>query len=576
MVKKSAEHINYNKNIVWHIVSAAAGVLAILLILLSTSKFGPGISADSVAYMHAARSLAGGDGFVYFGFNAPFIQWPPLYPSLLSLAELFRADIWAAANYLNAIILGLIIFISGMWLSRNLKNGVYVLWGLGAMTFSVPLLYVSRYVWSEPLFILLLLLFIIEMEKYFKTQKFGFLLLSAVFAALACMTRYIGVVLILTGAVVILLQYRKFVDKLCSIFVFGLISGLPLGIWAVRNYIVSRTIFGARTPSMYTLKQNIVLTIKTLASWALPLNEINGILGDTGIKLLKIAFAAFCLIFAVLLVWLVLKNWPVAAKSSKEGAGQGKSLLPVLVTPVLFVMFYTVYLIGTATAVAFDSIDSRLLSPVFVPLIMIAAVILDSVTQYLKQSKYEENKYKEKIYKENNYEESKENKAVRHTAKAAGYTAKSSGHANKAIGYILAVLMLLWLACPASSAVKGLRHLIDNGAGGFNTVRWHSSSMIKLLRENPLEGNIYSNCPDAIYALTDKFASYTPRKNSLEIYGFERFREAVQGSGASYIVWFDKYSAGLNYSIEELSGHYNLEKIAETEEGKIYRLYAQN
>jgi len=582
MGKKNTEHILQNKNIVWHIVPAAASIFAIMLILLGTSKFGPGISADSVAYMHAAKSLAEGKGFEYFGFNAPFIQWPPLFSSLLALAELFGVGIWAAANYLNAIILGLIIFISGIWLSRSVKNVVFVLWGLGAMVFSVPLLYVSRYVWSEPLFILLLLLFIIEMEKYLKTQKLSFLLLSAVFAALACMTRYIGVVIILTGAVVILLQKRRFVNRFCSILLFGFISGLPLGIWAIRNYILSRTLFGARTPSMYTLKQNIVLTVKTLLSWVIPLAEMNVRLGDTGVRLLKLVFAVFCLIFAVLLIWLILKKRLAVAgsceRSHKKDAGQGKNLLPVLVTPVLFVMFYIVYLIGTATAVAFDSIDSRLLSPVFVPLIMIAAVIIDSVNHYFKEIE---------DYEENKYEEHEENKLVRYTAEAADYTdeaawdtdepprhtTKTSRFTNKAIRYILAVLMLLWLVCPAYSALKGLGHLIDNGAGGFNTVRWHSSSMINMLRENPLDGNIYSNCPDAIYALTGKHASYTPRKNSLEIYGFKRFKEAVQRSEASYIVWFDNYSAGPNYSIEELYELYDLEEVAETEEGKVYRLY---
>ena len=83
MIKKRTEQVFNNKNIVWYIV-LTAGFLAILLILLSTSKFGPGISADSVAYMHAAKSLAEGKGFEYFGFNAPFIQWPPLFSSLLA------------------------------------------------------------------------------------------------------------------------------------------------------------------------------------------------------------------------------------------------------------------------------------------------------------------------------------------------------------------------------------------------------------------------------------------------------------------------------------------------------------
>jgi len=571
MIKKRTEQVFNNKNIVWYIV-LTAGFLAILLILLSTSKFGPGISADSVAYMHAAKSLAEGKGFVYFGFNAPFIQWPPLFPSLLALAELFRVDIWVAANYLNAFILGLIIFISGLWLSRNVRNGMYVLWGLGTLVFSVPLLYVSRYVWSEPLFILLLLLFIIEMEKYLKTQKFSFLLMAAIFAALACMTRYIGVVLILTGALAILLQNRKLIYRFCSILVFGFISGLPLGIWAIRNYLLSQTLFGARTPSMYTLKQNIVLTIKALVSWVIPLAEMNVSLGYNGTRLLKIAIAAFCLIFAALLIWLVLKKRLLIAKSNEKGSGQSKNLLSVLITPVLFVVIYIAYLIATATSVAFDSIDNRLLSPVFVPLIMIVTVILDSVNLYLKESKcFKESKdFREsKCFKdseESKYEDRKEDKAV-------GDVSKASRFINRAIRYTLAALMILWLVCPAYSAVKGLRNLVNNGAGGFNTVRWHNSSMINMLRENPLEGNIYSNCPDAIYALTGRFACYTPRKNSLEIYGFKRFKEAVQLSEASYIVWFENYSAGPNYNIEELSELYNLEIVAETEEGKIYRLY---
>ena len=226
MSKKNTEHKFCNNDIIWYITSSAAAVIAILLIILGTSKYGPGISADSVAYMHAARSLAAGKGYVYFGFDAPFIQWPPLYPSLLAIAELLGLDVATAANYLNAFILGLIIFIFGVWAAKNIRYRIYVLWGLVALVFSVPLLYVSRYVWSEPLFILLLLLFIIEVEKYIKTQKHGFLLLAAVFAALACMTRYIGVVLVLTGVVVILLQRKKFVNRLCSILVFGLSNSL--------------------------------------------------------------------------------------------------------------------------------------------------------------------------------------------------------------------------------------------------------------------------------------------------------------------------------------------------------------
>ncbi len=547
MGRKNAEH-TFNKNIIWYMVSAAAGAFAAFLVLLGTSKFGPGISADSVAYMYAARSLAEGKGYVYFGFNAPFIQWPPLYPSLLAIAELFGLDIAPAANYLNAFILGLVIFITGMWLLSNVRNKVFVLWGLGALVFSVPLLYVSRYVWSEPLFILFLLLFIIETEKYLKTQRLSLLLLSAIFAALACITRYIGVVLILIGVAVIIFRRKKIVDRLYHMLAFGFISGLPLGIWAVRNYILSGTLFGARTPSIRSLKENMVLTVKTLASWVVPLDGIDASLGDMAVKMLKMAFAFIFIVFIVLLIIAALRN--------RKICGTESITFSVLATPVLFTMFYVVYLVGTATAVAFDSIDNRLLSPVFVPLIMTAATILDMVTNYFNQESRQQG----------NHIEDNINKKSLHTDKAARHT-------KKAISFILTALAVLWLVFPATSTVSGMKHLLENGAGGFNTVRWHGSGMIKMLREMPLEGNIYSNCPDAIYALAHKPACYTPRKNSLQIYGLERFDKAVRSSEANYIVWFDKYGAGPNYSIEELSGHYKLEKVAETEEGSIYRLY---
>lgn len=530
MLEKNTESTFLKRTVLKYIFLAAAGNFGILLVLLSTSKFGPGISADSVAYMHAGRSLLEGKGYMYFGFNAPFVQWPPLYSTVLAIIGLFGVDIAAAANYLNAFVFGLIIFISGLWLTKNIKSGIYVLWGIGALIFSVPLLYVSGYAWSEPIFILLILLFIIKMQEFMKAKKQSCLILSAVYAALACITRYIGVVLVFTGLIAVLFQRRKFLDRLRDMFIFGCISSLPLGIWIVRNYIISGTLFGARTPSIYTLGQNVVFTIKTLASWAIPCARTGTVFGYAQVQFLKAAAAAFCIAAVVFLVWLVLKK--VNGHSAEKACGDGKkTALPKVTVPLLFVAIYIVYLIASATSVAFDNIDNRLLSPVSVPLVLMACVILDEITLLIRRC-----------------------------------------HKNRFFAYILSLFAVLWLVCPAMSAVSEIRLSRETGFGGFNTTRWHTSSLIGLLKEAPLEGEIYSNCPDAIYALTGKPASYTPRKNSLDMYGFERFKEVVEKSRDLYVVWFKKYPAGPNYSVEELQENYNLKRISGTQEGDIFRL----
>ena len=76
------------------------------------------------------------------------------------------------------------------------------------------------------------------------------LALSAVFAALAALTRYMGVALIISGVLILLARRNVPVrQRLKHALAFGAISSLPLAGVMVRNQLVSGALFGIRTGS---------------------------------------------------------------------------------------------------------------------------------------------------------------------------------------------------------------------------------------------------------------------------------------------------------------------------------------
>jgi hypothetical protein len=56
----------------------------VVLVLVSTSQHGVGISPDSTCYISAARSVLAGKGYLN-ALEAPFVHWPLLFPSILAL-----------------------------------------------------------------------------------------------------------------------------------------------------------------------------------------------------------------------------------------------------------------------------------------------------------------------------------------------------------------------------------------------------------------------------------------------------------------------------------------------------------
>jgi hypothetical protein len=514
---------------------ALAGLAGMALILTAVAKYGPGVTHDSAAYMYAAESLLKDGRFDYFGYPSPFIQWPPLYPALLAAGGFFGLPFGAVSGFINAAAYGLIVFFSGYWMCSRFKSGLVAISGTLLVLVSLPLIMVTKYVWTEALFILFSLLFYINFEKYMKGRKPHSLILAGIFTALACLDRYAGVTLVLAASLFLLFQKKSFFKRVLDVAVYGVIAALPLGIWVVRNYIVSSTLLGVRIPSTYPLALNIRRSVGSVLTWIQPDARLAGrltpILADVGKLILPVFSAAVVICFAAMLAKGAFKRGKPERPPENEAGVFGSGLLPVTFY-IVFSLIYVVYLIASATSVAFEPINSRYLSPVYLPAVFIVFISADFI-------------------------------AGRLAARIRNRTMLNA---------VAAMVMLLVLAWPALNSAASVYGSMRDGAGGVSSVYWHSNKLASYVKDHPLDGTYYSNSADTVYVLTGVRTYSPPKKSGPYMYGLEQFKKAIERDKNSYVIWFKNGVPDTLYSIEEIGGMYGLELIETDSDGRIYRI----
>jgi len=242
------------------------------LVLIATHWYGAGLSPDSVGYIGTARNIASGAGAVSYD-GSPLIVQPPLYPMLLAIVNIILGiDPLAAAPFVNACLFGLLVYLSGWLIFKFLKSSFLLAFvGTAFLLVSVAPVEVSLMAWSELLFMCFVLLYLINFRSYQEEGETRSVVLLALSVALACLTRYIGAVLIPVGVISILLFRRDDLKtRIRHLSLFVPISALPLTAWAVRNYLASGTAFGSRTSSIFSLSQNSTLAFDTFLKWFVP------------------------------------------------------------------------------------------------------------------------------------------------------------------------------------------------------------------------------------------------------------------------------------------------------------------
>ncbi len=328
--------------LVWFIPA----VMAVALSLLSTSWYGVGVTPDSVAYISSARSLVAGNGAVIYD-GEPLVSWPPAFPTLIAIPGLAGVDALPAARFLNALFFGLIVLGGTLLLDKSLADRRLVFVGAMMLLLSEPLQIVSTRAWSEPLFIVLVVGFIFSMQKFVDSGAPTWLALAILIAALSPMTRYVGVTIIATGCLILLMRHgRRFRVRVLQSTLFLVLASLPVMFWLVRNYQLSGSLTGPRTPPEVTLIRDVGVAIGTLSEWFLP-----------------------CALGIILFAWRASGEKTAQAEEPRSGHPE--------FVPAVFTIVYAVVLVVTAGLTRADAFDHRMLSPIYVPLLFLFLLWLD-------------------------------------------------------------------------------------------------------------------------------------------------------------------------------------------------------
>jgi 4-amino-4-deoxy-L-arabinose transferase-like glycosyltransferase len=340
----------------WFLPGFAALLLSIVFLLwYATSQWGLGQTWDSVEYLVSALSSAKGDGFLVIGkagLFEPMSYRPPLYTLLLSAGLFFGVALSSWAIFINiccyTVTVGCVAF---SVLQVTQRAGVALFTALFVACLPHVVL-VHLYVWSEPLFLALTALSLTCLIIARERRALVWVCMAAFFAGLSCMTRYVGVAVILTGwaaAWSFFRDQKKNGFSSASIFL-GVACLFP------AIYFFTRiALFGpsqALAWGMYLTPDKCRLFVDTLSCWFFP--------------------AAWPLVVRSLLLLGVIGYIVKVAASLRIRRDHPGAMV------LLFMAVYLVVVLASSFTVAADvKLDPRLMVPMLISFVCMLPVVLD-------------------------------------------------------------------------------------------------------------------------------------------------------------------------------------------------------
>ncbi len=244
--------------------------IGLVLIVLTTSKYGAGVSSDAARNLSTADNLLAGKGFVDM-LGSPFVLWPPLYPLVMAGISLVTSwSTFQAAWYLNVLLYVVNIWLSGWLLYRIFPDKlIYAVAGSFMVLLSRSTLRIYANVASEPLFATFLLLFFLAAARYLRDASRSMLWLMFVLAGLATLQRYLGVALCGVAVVVVFVRARW--RGVLGAVLPAILSALPFAAWAIgHNIPISGAPFGPRNLGEMFPLENISLSLTKILWWFIP------------------------------------------------------------------------------------------------------------------------------------------------------------------------------------------------------------------------------------------------------------------------------------------------------------------
>jgi len=494
---------------------------------IATSRYGAGVASDSVKYLAVAQNLLDGNGlFDHRGF--PLLAWPPLYSMVMAgLSFITGLDVFVAGWYLNILLLGLNLILSGVIFQRVFfEKPLYAYLSSLFVFLSISALRVHATIGSDAPYLTLTLIFLVAADRYVKRRSYSAFALMVLLCALAPLLRYVGLALAVTATLVILVEQRKIVRVLLRDgFVLGLFSIAPIFWWLIiHNVMTYGSLWGTPSNQVVDVMQNTELALTKMLHWFIPYLSV----------LMPLLTRPFIVvgIFALILFLLNRKhkeNWLAWARTFT---------LPSIYPTMIYAIVYF-----SAVALTIITVDHRYLySDRYYVILLVPTMIFTFLT------------YDELIRPH----------------------LKFSPHQ---VTYGLIIAFFLWTIYPLYGIREYLANAIARGEPSdynlFNTRAYHESKIVRemqKLRASEPDAIVYSNYVDAVWFYTRRPVQTLPNRDVPDL------KVAYTGwphDKPGYIVWFMPNEYKHYLAPDELSQFGLLELVYSDSSGDIYYVQAR-
>ncbi len=442
---------------------AAAALIGAALILAREVNYGVGANLDSAAYVSAARNAADGNGFVVLHNQSPYVNYPPLFPAALALGDLAGLDPLTFAGWLNAAAFGLAVFIASLWLRRRVQSRFILAWAVVALVIAPPLVYVGTRAVAEALFVLLTLLGLFALNALLERKPDrSLLVLAALLAGLALLTRWFGLPLVVTGAALLLLRRdAAFAYRFGSALLYSAIAMTPICFWLARNVLrIGMLSNHGDIPPAFSFAHNLsrlVLRLaETLFGWSMLERFIASRVAEyadgAGLIAAAVGAASLLAVGALAAALLYLKigkprpRWP-RPPSAALALG----------------LFAVVYAVIVTAAISYRGVESfgiRYWAPVYAPILLAAALSLDRVVAARRNRR--------------------DDKDVEDSSPTALL-------GRNRIAVAVAVVLVVWLLPQANLYAERFQLHLTEGVG-ITSKEWRESGVVRYLKANPPQG----------------------------------------------------------------------------------------
>ena len=536
---------------------ALIALLGAAHMLIRTANYGAAVNPDSVTYLSAAISLLNGDGLQH-SRGCAMIGQPPFYSLLIASVAAWGAEPLDAARFINIAAFALILLVAGLWMRRKVRSPAILLGAVLAAAAWPPLSHEAAFIRTEPVFVLCVLLALLQLSAFLNRQgDWAPLALAALFSGLAALTRYPGATLIVVGAALPLLRRdAPFASRLARSFAFGAAASIPLAAALAHNLIVSGALVRLRNrPWSSTLAESPMQVIGVLQDWMLPIDAPVW----AGALLWGLLLAALLAAAAIAL----LARRAAPARGEAHGKSGGGPILPLVLPLVAFAFLHVLFMAVATPLTVSQAVDSRYLLPIYLPMLLTGAVLLDRFLSLQAEGKL--------------------------------------ALARQALVSCIALAVLANICLSARRNVAQTVRAWETGhyAYTYNTAHWKDSELLEYLRAERLEGLAFSNNPYLLWfadpaapigkyrtlhfnlpRLIQQIEGTPAASQPSDAIGrclvpgtLPNLRQRFQSSEhAMTIVWFKRFERReYSYDDQDLRALPGLELIADLQDGALFR-----